>query len=854
MIIDRCLPYQKLQKYQVEKLYKLEKTSSELYVTLGAGFCYQGDYKSCLIFINVLENAMLAIPKIRTGYRVEWPNTNKKKFLDEYLLEEKQKSVGKEVTKKEREEIIEKMCSLLGLPEKLLTTKGPCKRPDLMTKTQLNNELQSRGLSLDGSLEQRQSTLEKDDKKCKYLTLPDIRNKRLRDLLYYSVSPTCLRLDACFSPTITIGRKTIKKSFKAFVNVDNCHFIVTLGFEGWRKSLILISYDWGKKEELHITDEIKVMFSISRNEDKNQFSVNLGMKLSIQGSVLIDEMFIQDMHVPIPFCDSSFKLPGDGSLKGLVESLGNKMTSEGFKLVLKQFGLDKILPSSPCTVPDFTADCPLAIDPKKYLPSNLHGIVRCNMTNDCFGLHCCLDLKFTVRVDIIELSVPMLFKMDSCNFEVEAKFGTFKYKSSILNYDWGNEQSLKIGSGEPAPIIIRYSVNKDYNNDIIVNVQITICFNIGEETFCIPENGFYLLNNQIIPSCSRNFTDITKFSVSNWMKETSVGLHDGMKEAAVHYVLEKLDIQHLFEGPMCDRKRKPYIPSVQGWHNECKFGVFRLPDVENMMSCHITEFCTGIKCCGVIPIFGLTLEPFLIIDPCEYVIFYGINTINKSLSLFDYEWGKKIQLSLANNVIKIEFSIRKPPGQKMYIIDLSIMACLIDGEKCVPDIKILDSTQFRQIVCDLDVTFNLKNFSLNNWIHQIGSSDESGKLSTSQVRLLLQQLGLDKYISSPGCKRTDSKYLPAVKGWKSDCTYLSSSGLVELPKYLSCSVSASCTAVDCCMDLNLLNLTLNFHISVDTCEFIIKGAIEKFDFELPFSNYVYGDVREVRLREVIRIM
>lgn len=37
------------------------------------------------------------------------------------------------------------------------------------------------------------------------------------------------------------------------------------------------------------------------------------------------------------------------------------------------------------------------------------------------------------------------------------------------------------------------------------------------------------------------------------------------------------------------------------------------------------------------------------------------------------------------------------------------MACLIDGEKCVPNIKILDSTQFRQIVCDLDVTFSIKS-------------------------------------------------------------------------------------------------------------------------------------------------
>lgn len=51
------------------------------------------------------------------------------------------------------------------------------------------------------------------------------------------------------------------------------------------------------------------------------------------------------------------------------------------------------------------------------------------------------------------------------------------------------------------------------------------------------------------------------------MKKTSVGLHDEMKEAAVHYVLEKLNLEHLFDGSKCDRKRKPYIPSVQGWHN-----------------------------------------------------------------------------------------------------------------------------------------------------------------------------------------------------------------------------------------------------------------------------------------------
>ncbi|VDH97493.1 Hypothetical predicted protein [Mytilus galloprovincialis] len=254
------------------------------------------------------------------------------------------------------------------------------------------------------------------------------------------------------------------------------------------------------------------------------------------------------------------------------------------------------------------------------------------------------------------------------------------------------------------------------------------------------------------------------------MKETSIGLNDMMKEAAVHYVLEKLGIEPLFEGSMCDRKRKPYIPSVQGWHNECKFGVFMLPDMENLISCHISESCTWIQCCADIPFFGLTLEPFIILDPCEDVIYYGINTMNRSLSLFDYEWGKKIQLSF-NDIINIQFSVRKPPAQNIFIFDMAVVACLIDDQKCEPDIKILESTQIPQIGCD-GPTLNSKNFSLNNWMQQIGSK-VSNTLNASQVRLLLHQLGLDNHMSSPGCKRTDVKYVPAVKGWKSE--YIDSS-------------------------------------------------------------------------------
>ena len=74
--------------------------------------------------------------------------------------------------------------------------------------------------------------------------------------------------------------------------------------------------------------------------------------------------------------------------------------------------------------------------------------------------------------------------------------------------------------------------------------------------------------------------------------------------------------------------------------SECPMGIMGVPDLPDMMSCHYTETCTGIECCVKIPEIDLTLHPFLFIDPCEYTINYGVNTINKIIKLIDYEWGR----------------------------------------------------------------------------------------------------------------------------------------------------------------------------------------------------------------------
>ena len=51
-------------------------------------------------------------------------------------------------------------------------------------------------------------------------------------------------------------------------------------------------------------------FSIRKIDSKGIFSVDSGVKLYVQGMEIIDEMFLKDLEVPIPFCSSEFKLPG----------------------------------------------------------------------------------------------------------------------------------------------------------------------------------------------------------------------------------------------------------------------------------------------------------------------------------------------------------------------------------------------------------------------------------------------------------------------------------------------------------------------------------------------------------------
>ena len=75
--------------------------------------------------------------------------------------------------------------------------------------------------------------------------------------------------------------------------------------------------------------------------------------------------------------------------------------------------------------------------------------------------------------------------------------------------------------------------------------------------------------------------------------------------------------------------------------SECPLSVFMLPDIVGQPSrCHFLSGCTTIECCTDIPYLRLTLHTYLTIDPCGYGVKIGINSLQKTISLFNYERGK----------------------------------------------------------------------------------------------------------------------------------------------------------------------------------------------------------------------
>ncbi|XP_076076027.1 uncharacterized protein LOC143046851 [Mytilus galloprovincialis] len=465
------------------------------------------------------------------------------------------------------------------------------------------------------------------------------------------------------------------------------------------------------------------------------------------------------------------------------------MTEDAFDLVLKVFGLDKHFKTGPCKVKEGPQDCPVTINPQKYLPASIRTMLQCEMTDNCFGLDCCIDLTFQLPLgdEDVTFHIPFWFKFKPCDFEVDARFGGFTYHKYILDYNWVHFfqkkyfDILDCETAMPADIIFVLDESGNVNQDVftvsleaiseatgklaigenLIHVGMsmfggtgtsrtsfdldtsferkTVLQSIRETSFNKKENTDigdalrYVCENMFVSSkgdrgdvknyvvlmtdgqsnrgstqtgvntCRNNgvtiiavgigdgisrtellsvvqdpnhfinttyenlhssleeiiiqsikcSADVSSF-ISGWLKQAGMEVLDGVKEGGKQLILKRLGLEDFFSEPKCDKERKPFTPNVGGWNNECPLGILDKPELPDKMACHFKDTCTGIECCIEIPFLDVTLHPFFIIDPCEYTLNYGVNTINETIQLINYEWGKTEKINLAGGVLQLQ--------------------------------------------------------------------------------------------------------------------------------------------------------------------------------------------------------
>ena len=65
-----------------------------------------------------------------------------------------------------------------------------------------------------------------------------------------------------------------------------------------------------------------------------------------------------------------------------------------------------------------------------------------------------------------------------------------------------------------------------------------------------------------------------------------------------------------------------------------------------LVSCHVPEYCTGVKCCVDADLIGRSFEAYVLLDACSNRMSVGVEKLKFDVSLLDYDFGKTEHFSL----------------------------------------------------------------------------------------------------------------------------------------------------------------------------------------------------------------
>ncbi|XP_052083606.1 uncharacterized protein LOC127720906 [Mytilus californianus] len=661
------------------------------------------------------------------------------------------------------------------------------------------------------------------------------------------INEQCNSVDCC-----VYDKKTLR-SYNVFIHIDSCNDNIDVGIEGYKFSKSLLDFIWKKQYDVYLGGILQLSFQLEDLPGRSSYIINVKIsicwdsKTACDYSTTVLENVILEKKVcewKMLFLNQEFSLrkwetesgyPANSTLHG--QALTDLLEEIG---VSKYYANNQCNSSSPQYLPRSTdgwnSTCPHSINTVTSLPDN----IVCSLSDTCTSVDCCMD------VEVLDKSFHISLDIDPCYHRLTVGIEKMQFNRSLQDCSWGTTLTVSLMG-----IINMYFTIDDLPDDkmFIVSMNVSVCFDANSTC---DEEIVNILNDALLPKQQCEFPEdfiVRDFSLTKWMSDRDIILTDVLKEYMIYQILEELDVSSFLNEYSCDRLNSPWGPTSDGWVKECP-KYLTLPYLNGAEStCIIMDTCTGIKCCVEALSLGRSFDFSFELDACNFQLIIRIEKFVYNETLVNYVYGTQHQLYL-KGVFLVQYIIDELPASDEYIVSLSLGVCLEPTEPhCMIKRVVADKTSLPKPSCDWDQGYAIKNFSLENWAHVRGLDFDN--LTELAILKVLRDLGISKFLRNPSCDRNGSSFQPEMNGWKKDCPITTT--LPNLHPGMTCVLLSSCTTVDCCFDVNIINHSFNVKLQLDPCNKNLVVGIEDFAIAISLYDFEWGVKQNLYMKNVVRI-
>ncbi|XP_071123205.1 uncharacterized protein [Mytilus edulis] len=651
---------------------------------------------------------------------------------------------------------------------------------------------------------------------------------------------TCLSLQCCREADF------ISKSFFVRVEIDPCNYLVTLQIEKLIINTTLNDYEWGRWTNMDLYGVIRFRLRLYDLYADQQYSISLILSICWDPSRCEDHNIFKNAVLPKPKCDwnTNFKVK-DFSLQHYMKDKGLKTLTELEKsTVLEILGISIYLKSKECkqiyTVQQrhdgLINNCSSEV---RFL-DDISSFAECRIPEKCTAIDCCLTLPYIGR------NINFVIDLDFCSFRLMVEVEKIALNFSLLDYEWGKLQSLSLYGVFNVNFTIE---DLSSENVAVFSVNISVCFELFEQC----EFSLMLLKEARLakPSCDldKSFT-VKDFSLRSYLAD--IGLNGStlpLPQHTVSELLHYLDIAQFLFQDQCNQHELPFSPNKNGWNKGCPKQL-SLPPLDNTTRCHLYDFCTGVACCTDIKILGRSLTTYIKLDPCNRKLYVGIEKMNVTVNLLDYQFGKPEHIKL-NGLVHLDFIIEDFKVSRQYMVTFNLSVCFETQYLCAIHVPVLRNTQLPKQICNWKSDFIDTDFSYRSYLQEKGIPEDQ-TLSSYQMKDLMEELGISEFRQRDECSKSQESFSSLLNGWKNECKRPMTK-LPLNPEFVTCKIGQDCTSIECCLLAEKLGTSFKIFVEIEPCLFQLRLGIEQMTFSTLLFDFEWGQPVEAWLFGLVRM-